>query len=84
MATKKHIELKGFSEDELSNEIEQTVNAYNKLKFDHAVKGLDNPLSLRDIRRDVARLRTEQRRRQIEAMSAEELAGRSKKRARRK
>ncbi len=84
MATKKFIELKGFSEDELNNEIEQTVNAYNKLKFDHAVKGLDNPLSLRDIRRDVARLRTEQRRRQIEAMSAEELAGRSKKRARRK
>ena len=27
-----------------------------KLRFDHALKGLDNPLGLRQVRRDVARL----------------------------
>lgn len=84
MATKKYLELQDFSQEELVNELAQTQAAYSKLKFDHAVKGLDNPLSLKDVRRDVARMKTELRRREVAAMSAEELAMRSKKRARRK
>ena len=55
-----------------------------KLQFDHAVKGLDNPLVLREIKKDIARLKGEQRRREIEKMSTEDLANRSRIRARRR
>ena len=60
------------------------VADYQKLTFDHAIRGLDNPLELRVLRRDVARLKTEIRRRELAACSPEELAKRSKIHARRK
>ena len=84
MATKKFLELQDYSDAELGGELEATVAQYQKLKFDHAIKGLDNPLDLREIRRDIARLRTEVRRRELANASAEDLAGRSKIRARRR
>ncbi len=84
MATKKFLELQEFSAEELANEIKETQAQLQKLKFDHAIKGLDNPLVLRDIRRDYARLKSEHRRREVAAMDAEALANRSKIRTRRK
>ena len=84
MATKKYLELQDFSDEELGNELEQTQAQYQKLKFDHAIKGLDNPLVLREVRRDIARLQSEIRRRELKQLSAEELGNRSKTRARRR
>ena len=84
MASKKFLELKEFTDEELVNELQLTVAAYQKLEFDHTIKGLDNPLQLRETRRDVARLKTEVRRREMEKMTAEQVAGRSKIRARRR
>lgn len=84
MATKKYLELQEFSDADLKAEIENTQTQYQKLKFDHSVKGLDNPLQLREIRRDVARLLSEARRRELGEMTPEQLAGRSKIRNRRK
>ena len=84
MASKKYLELMDYSDEELKNELDQIENAYAKLKFDHAVKGLDNPISLMDVRRDIARMKTEVRRREVSTMSPEQLANRSKLRARRK
>ena len=84
MATKKFLELQDFSDEELGNELEQTRAQYQKLKFDHAIKGLDNPLVLREVRRDIARLQSEIRRRELAQISAEELSNRSKIRARRR
>lgn len=84
MATKKYLELQGFSDEDLASELTQTEIQYQKLKFDHAIKGLDNPLVLREVRRDIARLRTEVRRRELANMNKEELAGRSRIRARRR
>jgi len=78
MATKKFIELQDFTVEQLHSELEQTAKQYQKLKFDHALKGLENPLALREVRRDIARLRTEIRKREITEMSAEQLANRSK------
>ena len=54
------------------------------MKFEHAIKGLENPLVLREVKSDIARLQTEIRRREIAAMSPEQLARRTKIRARRK
>ncbi len=84
MATKKFLELQEFSDADLQSELKETEAQYQKLKFDHAIKGLDNPLVLREVRRDIARLRTEIRRREVAEMSADQLANRSKIRARRR
>ena len=84
MASKKFLELQEYSDADLKAEIGNTVTQYQKLKFDHAIKGLDNPIQLRDVRRDIARLRSEERRREVATMSAEELANRSNIRRRRR
>ena len=84
MATKKFKELQEFSDSDLTAELTQTEVQYQKLKFDHAIKGLDNPLTLREVRRDIARLKTEIRRRELNNASEAVLAKRSKIRARRR
>ncbi|GIV31935.1 MAG: hypothetical protein KatS3mg030_237 [Saprospiraceae bacterium] len=84
MASKKFLELQEFSMEDLMAELRATEADYQKMKFDHAVKGLDNPMELRTMRRDIARLKTEIRRRELEAMTPEQLARRSKIRARRR
>ena len=73
-----------FTVEDLRSELEDLEVGFQKLKFDHATKGLENPLELRDYRRDIARIKTELRKRELEAMSEEELANRSKIRARRR
>jgi len=84
MASKKFIEVKEFSDADLLAELKETEIQYGKLKMDHVIKGLENPLLIRDVRRDVARLKTEVRRRELTAMTPEQLAGRSKIRSRRR
>ena len=84
MASKKYLELQDYNKEELQNELEQTQAQYKKLKFDHAIRGLDNPLVIREVRRDIARLQTEMRRRELAELSNEQLANRSKMRARRR
>ncbi|NND06324.1 MAG: 50S ribosomal protein L29 [Saprospiraceae bacterium] len=83
MPSKKTLELRDFSLEDLVSEIAETETQYQKMKFDHAIKGLDNPLALREVRRDLARLKTEARRREVEAMDEQAIAKRSKIRARR-
>ena len=84
MATKKSIELQDFSDEDLKNELNETLVQYNKLKVDHAIKGLENPLTLREVRRDIARMKTEVRRRELAAMTPEQTAKRSNIRLRRR
>ena len=84
MATKKFIELSEMSEDDLRAELVQINAQYQKLRFDHTIKGLDNPVTLKETRRDIARIQTELRRREVAAMTPEQTAKRSKIRLRRK
>lgn len=84
MPSKKYIELQEFTLDELKAELGETQKQYQKLEFDHTLKGLENPLALKEVRRDVARMKTELRRREIAELNPEQMAGRSKKIARRK
>ena len=73
-----------FSAEELVEELRNAEANYQRLKFDHATTGLDNPQRLVEIRRDVARLKTEVRKRQLAESSVEEIANRSRIKARRK
>ena len=84
MATKKYLELQDFSDTDLQAELDATENKYQKMQFDHAVTGLDNPMLIREVRRDIARLKSEIRRRELAGASEETLANRSKIRARRR
>ncbi len=84
MATKKFLMLQDFTDEELMNDLKETEAQYQQMKFDHAIKGLDNPLALKEVRRNIARLKTEIRRREVARMSAEEIAGRTRIRNRRK
>jgi large subunit ribosomal protein L29 len=84
MPSKKYIELQEFTDEELKNELTETLSQYQKLKFDHALRGLENPLVLREVRRDIARLKTQVRTRELKAMTPEQLELRSKKLARRR
>lgn len=83
MATEKFQKLQDMSEADLMTELTETSAQYQRLKFDHAIKGLENPIGLREVRRDIARLKTELRRREVAAMSEEQVSNRSKIRARR-
>ncbi|HMQ59373.1 MAG TPA: 50S ribosomal protein L29 [Flavilitoribacter sp.] len=84
MASDKFKELQEFADADLLSELEATEAQYQKMRFDHAVKGMDNPLKLREVRRDIARIRTEMRRRELAGMSGQDLAKRTKIVARRK
>ena len=81
MASKKFLELGDMTPEQVQSEYDLTVTAYNKMKMDHAIKGLENPLTLREARRDVARLSTELRRRELIEVAPE---SRSRIRARRR
>jgi len=84
MATKKYVDLAGMTDAELKSELDLMRTQYQKLTFDHTIKGLDNPATIKGARRDIARLLTEARRREVAALSPEQVARRSKIRARRK
>lgn len=76
----KHNDL---SLEDLQAELSDLETSYRDLKFDHFTKGLANPIDLRSYRRDIARVKTELRSRELANMSEEELQGRSKIRKRR-
>ena len=74
MATEKFQKLQEMSDADLRTELAETSAQYQRLKFDHAIKGLENPIGLREVRRDIARLKTEIRRREVAEMSEEQAA----------
>ncbi|HHJ50445.1 MAG TPA: 50S ribosomal protein L29 [Phaeodactylibacter sp.] len=84
MATKKFLELQDYTDADLQVELEKVREQYQRMKFEHATQGLENPLALRETRRDIARLATEIRRRELAKMDEKQLARRSKIRARRR
>lgn len=61
----KQAEIKELSSKELLERVEGEKANLHKLKLNHTVSPLDNPLKIRAARRDVARLLNELRMRQI-------------------
>ena len=55
----KQSEVKELSVAELQEELDKSRKAYSDLKMAHAVSPLENPIQLRTVRRNVARLATE-------------------------
>ena len=57
--------LKEMNEADLKSRIEEDELRIKKLKFAHAVSPLENPMSIRGVRKDLARLKTELRKKLI-------------------
>jgi large subunit ribosomal protein L29 len=59
--------LKDMSETDLKARIQEDELRLKKLQFAHAISPLENPMSVRSLRRDIARLKTELQKRAIGA-----------------
>jgi large subunit ribosomal protein L29 len=57
--------LKTMSEQDLKARIAEDELRIKKLKFAHAVSPLENPMTIRDVRKDLARTKTELRKKQL-------------------
>ncbi|MFN5581195.1 50S ribosomal protein L29 [Gemmatimonas sp.] len=58
-------EIRGLADDELTSRIAALEEERFRLRFRSGTEALDEPLRLRSIRRDIARLKTVQRERQL-------------------
>jgi large subunit ribosomal protein L29 len=54
-----------MSEQDLKARIQEDELRIKKLKFAHAVSPLENPMSIREVRKDLARTKTELRKKQL-------------------
>ena len=61
--------LKEMGEVDLKSKIEEDELRVKKLKFAHAVSPLENPMSIRGVRKDLARLKTELKTKQLGSKS---------------
>ena len=53
--------LRTMTVEDLQARIKEDELRIKKLKFAHAVSPLENPMSIRDVRKDLARIKTELR-----------------------
>lgn len=51
--------IKDLSESDLKARIQEDELRLKKLEFAHAISPLENPMSIRNLRRDIARLKTQ-------------------------
>ena len=59
--------LKDLNENDIKARITEDKLRLKKLEFAHAISPLENPLSIRSLRRDIARLKTELKNRTLQA-----------------
>lgn len=67
MAFEKLTDFSNYADNELIGELDKLTKTYQSLRFEHAVRGLQDPHDLRTVRRNIARVNTEIRRREIAA-----------------
>ena len=58
-------EIKDLTTEEIREKIETEKAAMTKMKMNHAVSPLENPMLIRTTRRNIARLMTELRKREL-------------------
>ena len=61
----KSSEIKELTTKELLERIDNEKSQLTRLKLNHAVSPLDNPLKITETRKDIARLKTELRKREL-------------------
>ena len=63
----KNNKIKEMSSPELEKELSELKSELFKLRFSLATNGLENPLKVKEVRRNIARIKTELRQREIKS-----------------
>jgi large subunit ribosomal protein L29 len=58
-------EINQLETKDLAERIEETVAKYNQMKFNHSITPLENPSLIKATRRDIARMKTVYRQREL-------------------
>ena len=58
-------ELRELETKELAERLDAEVAKYNQMKLNHAISPLENPSQIKAARRDIARMKTELRQREL-------------------
>ena len=58
-------EIKELETKDLAEKLETTVAQLNQLKLNHSIAPLENPSQIKAVRRDIARMKTELRQREL-------------------
>ncbi len=58
-------EIRELSTQELKERIEADVTRYAQMKLNHAISPLENPSQIKDLRRSIARMKSELRSREL-------------------
>ena len=58
-----------MSSPELEKELSELKSELFKLRFSLATNGLDNPMRIREVRREIARVKTVLRKRELESQN---------------
>ena len=61
----KNTKLKDMTSPELEKELSELKSELFKLRFSLATNGLDNPLKVKEVRKNIARVKTELRQREL-------------------
>jgi large subunit ribosomal protein L29 len=61
----KNTKIKEMTSPELEKELGELKTELFKLKFSLATNGLDNPLKIKEVKKDIARIKTELRQREL-------------------
>lgn len=64
---KDKLDLKGLSDQELKEKLSEEQLRLKKITFSHAITPIENPMSIRALRRQIAQLNTELRKRELAA-----------------
>ena len=58
--------IREMSSPDLEKELGELKSELFKLRFSLKTNGLDNPMKIKEVRKDIARVKTESRKREIE------------------
>ena len=58
-------EVRELETKDLAEKIDAEVAKYNQMKLNHAITPLENPSEIKKTRRDIARMKTELRQREL-------------------
>jgi large subunit ribosomal protein L29 len=61
----KKAEIKSLSDKELQERVDADTTALTQMKINHSITPLDNPAKIKQLRRTIARVKTEIRQREL-------------------
>lgn len=59
MGLKKYSAFAGLDTEVLERDLNAAVSEWHRLKLEHKMKGLQNPVQIRHIRKEIAQMKTE-------------------------